>query len=96
MDRVSDLMPKVLRQRGLQKQASVSLVIFKATAWIAEHLPLLKDQLTVQHCKDQILLIAADHPIAAQECQQRMAELLEYLQKECGSEVVQNIRLIRS
>ncbi len=96
MDSLGSILPKVLHRRGLHAQASASLVTFKATEWLTLALPGLVHELTVEHLRDGTLTIACGHPIAAQECQALVPGLLEYLQRECPSISIREIRLTRS
>ena len=95
MDSVQNILTKVLHRRGLKTQASASLVTFKAQQWLANALPKFASLLTVDKLQDGTVTISAGHSIAAQECQQILPALRFYLQRECKSERVEEIRLVR-
>lgn len=84
MDRVKDLLGKVLRRRGLQNEAAAAHAVYLANAWIASAMPSFADSVRVRNVKDNTLLIECMHSVAAQEVTQRSIELLEYLRKEAG------------
>ena len=94
MDSLRSLLPKVLNKRGIATQAHASLVVHKAQEWLLQVLPALSAELKVQKVQDRVLVIECSNSIAAQECSQLSARLLEYLQKECGKapERVQTVR----
>lgn len=94
MDSLRSIIPKVLSKRGIATQAHASLLVHKAQEWLLEVLPSLSAELRVQKVQNRVLVIECENSIAAQECAQLSARLLEYLQKECGKapERVQTVR----
>lgn len=95
MDHIRTLLPKVLNRRGLMKEATASMIVFRAGEWLARELPGFTDFLFARKFQNGELVVATRHSIAAQECQQRTTDLLHYLQQECGHAEVARIRLIR-
>jgi len=95
MDNIKDLIPKMLKKRGLQDHANASLIIFQTKTWLVENLPDFHSFLTPMCVKDSVLIISCDNSVAAQECQQVHSQLLAHLLGECGHTEIQSIRLIR-
>jgi hypothetical protein len=96
MDRLQDLLPAVLRKRGLHGHAEAALVVHNATRWIAERLPLMAADLHPVSFRDGTLLIHADQAIAAQECCMASEELLSHLRLEMPDTQIESIRTVRS
>lgn len=96
MDSLQSLLPKVLRKRGLQAQASASLVTFQAQRWLEKELPAFKEAVKVTTFTDTVLSVSCAHSIAAQECHHLSRALKEFLLQECPSAAVSEIRLLRS
>ena len=82
MDRLSSLLPKVLRKRGLQGQAQEALVMHCARRWLTEHLPSCQDAVSVTKCANGILFVKCATMSALQECQAVLADLKGFLIKE--------------
>lgn len=79
MDRLSDLMGKVLSRRGLKDQAQASHVVYLAQVWIEERIPTVSAYLKVKSLRDGILSIESSHAIASQELKQQAQALLQHL-----------------
>lgn len=79
MDRISQLIPKVLSKKGLKDQAQASYTVYSCREWIYEHLPSVAQQLHPKKISDGVLTVHSDHSIASQELSQAKEELLEYL-----------------
>ena len=94
MDRISDLIPKVLHKKGLQHHAAASHVVFVATQWISQNRPQLKDLYTVQSYCDGELRIDVQNSIAAQELSQITEKLTVHIQEEIGIHIA-SIRITR-
>jgi len=95
MDRLNTLLTQVLNRRGLQGQATASLAVYQAQDWLNRTLPAFASDLKASQLKDGILLIEAGNSIAAQECQQQLSLLKDYLQKECGLTHIEGVQLLR-
>ena len=95
MDRLSTVLPTVLRRRGLAAHAEGALVLHRASLWIAEKNPLLGPLVAIQHLKDGILTIGCTHSSALQECQELHVPLRDYLHIECPFAVIREIRVTR-
>lgn len=96
MDSLSSILPRVLQKRGLHGHAMAALVTHRAHDWLRAALPHCIDQLRVEHLKDGVLTIAAQHPIAAQECMPLLPSLKEFLQRECKGVAVREVRVTRT
>ncbi len=86
----------VLRKRGLEREARASQAVFAADRVLAELLPQFAPLLRAKSCKQGTLVIAAEHSIAAQECQAKLQDLLSALHMDLGEGIVSEIRIIRS
>jgi len=96
MDSLQSLLPKVLRRRGLQGQATASLVVHRAQDWLRSRLPEFAAELEVKKVQDGVLVIACRHSIASQECHGLSADLLRALQSEFPAQAPRELRLIRA
>lgn len=95
MDRVADLLTKVLQRRGLADHAQAALAVHRAQAWLKQHLPHIHSVLRVARLHEGTLEIECGHAIAAQECQAQVPGLLSYLQENGKNLKIHSIRLIR-
>ena len=95
MDRVKDLLGRVLRKRGLLNEAASAHAVYLANAWITSAMPLFADSLRAVNIKESTLMIECMHSVAAQEMMQRSQELQEYLRKE-ASVSLGSVRVLRS
>jgi len=95
MDRLSLLLPGILHKRGLHSQAKASLVVHQATEWLHGALPLFITDLDVLKFADGTVTIAAKNSIAAQECQQVLPLLQEYLVKDCQQTGIESLQITR-
>lgn len=96
MDRLSLILPKVLRKRGLQEHAEGALAVTRAEQWMTGRLPLLAGKIKVRSYKEHTLHIDCLHSVAVQECQGLIPELLQYLRTECAFLGTVDIRVSRS
>lgn len=95
MDRVDSLLAQVLHRRGLQSQATASLVVHQAQEWLQRTLPRFSTDLRAKQLKDGTLIVEAANSIAAQEGQQQLPLLKAYLQEECGHKTLEMVQLVR-
>jgi len=95
MQHIRDLLPGVLKKRGLHDHAEASLAVFHAQQWLAEHLPQCWDALCASALRDGTLTVTALHSVAAQECQEHAQALLEYLRQDCGHTKAERISVRR-
>lgn len=93
VDKLSSLLPAVLRKRGLKEQADASLVMHRAGLWLSENMPELKESVEPRTLKDGVLLIACAHGIAMQELRAASTRLLSFLGG--ASSGIKEIRLTR-
>ncbi len=96
MDRLIEVLPKVLRKRGLNDHAEGALIVLRAQRWLEERFPSLKESIRVQKYKEHVLHILCTHSIALQECQASIDDLKEFLRKDCAFTAVSDVRLGRS
>ena len=93
---MSDLLPKVLRKRGLADHANAALATHRAQGWLHKELPALRGMARVLCLQGGELQIGCSHAIAAQECQACVEGLLAYLQENCPGVVIRSVRVVRS
>jgi hypothetical protein len=79
MDKLSNLIPRVLRRRGLNDEATASYVTYLANQWIEDNLVEHKASLHVFKLTGCKLFIHSDHPIASQELSLVQEQLTTYL-----------------
>lgn len=95
MDRLSTLLPKILRQRGLHEPFSAGLVVLRAQEWIGAHLPQHAATLRVTTFVDGVLSIDAHHSIALHECQMASPQLQSALSRLSDGITVTEVRVRR-
>lgn len=95
MDKLSLVLPKVLRKRGLGTHAYGALAAYHARQWMDGRLPELRDAIRVLRLKDGVLHFSCTHSVAVQECQGVSEELLQFLRVECPFERITDIRVLR-
>lgn len=81
MDKLSQLVPSVLRKRGLQEQATASYALFLASEWLVEQLELSQDASKAVSLSGQILTIEAPSSSVALQISERSEDLLHYLNR---------------
>ncbi|MFH0770646.1 MAG: DUF721 domain-containing protein [Candidatus Peregrinibacteria bacterium] len=94
IEHLRDLLPAVLKKRGLQAQAEAALVCHRTRVWLQEQNPTLAAYATVQSFHDGVLLIKSPHSVASQELQMVSPDLLSFLQLG-GHQSVKEIRIVR-
>ena len=82
MDKVSDLIGRVLRRRGLHQVAAASHAVYLANAWMTKSAPEIRAFARAVSVREGVLIIACQHQVAAQEMAQRSEELLSFLKSE--------------
>ena len=95
MDKISQLIPKVLEKKGLKDQASASYAVYLAIDWLHAQSGALGEHCIVTTLKDQVLTIECLHSIAMQEIHQKSDDLLSHLNSFCDISV-RSISIIRS
>ncbi|MDD4287224.1 MAG: DciA family protein [Candidatus Peribacteraceae bacterium] len=97
MERLSQILPKVLQSNGLKHHADAALVLHRARAWIAEYLPNIRTSVTPRSMQeDGTLLIECEDSAAARQCLDALPHLKVFLREECGFLPVRTIRLVRT
>lgn len=84
MDRLSSLLPKVLRKRGIQSQVQEALVIHCAKRWFHERFPSLQGMISVSKYENGVLFIECTEDPALQACRGSFADVSGFLLKETG------------
>jgi hypothetical protein len=95
VDSLQSVLPKVLKKRGLHMQAESSRIVMLAQQWLEKALPSWSENVKVEKLSHATLCIACTHSIAAQECRQVSAMLLDFLHREANPRFVSDIRLLR-
>jgi hypothetical protein len=96
MDKLSSVLPKMLRKRGIEGHAMSSLAVHRAMQWMNERLPALQNFIEVKSVQDGVLYIECAHSVAMQECQCATADLLGFLRLECPFSAIKDIRIVRN
>ncbi|MFA7681599.1 MAG: DciA family protein [Candidatus Peribacteraceae bacterium] len=95
MEHIRTLLPAVLKKRGLHEHAIAALVIHHANLWIGQKLPAMRNELTARAFTNTVLVIAAAHSTAAQECQQAATELITHLKHGIPEAGLTDVRIVR-
>ena len=93
MDKISALLPKVLRKRGLKDEADASHVVFAADAWLRSHSA--PEDAMAQKLRNGELIIKVEHSASAQECHALSHVLLHELKTEFSNLPLDRIRILR-
>lgn len=96
MDRLSNVLPKVLRRRGLAEHATGALVVYKARQWLREKFPAFADQVDAKNVRENVLMVECKHSIALQEVKNAETDLIGYLSQECPMAGIREIRTVRT
>lgn len=94
MDRVSFLLPKVLRKRGLKDEVDASHVVHIANMWLKEHGA--PDDATATKYRDGALVIEVSTPVSAQECHGLSGDLLQSLRTKTAPPPPERILILRN
>ncbi len=92
---LSSLLRKSITSRGLsyQVEASMALQFFDQAAeelWQGK----MKDRARAMYLKDHALTIAVLSPVLSQEIRLKEAQVLEYINKKAGAEIVTKLKFI--
>ncbi len=96
MDSIHSVLSRVLRKRGLEREAVASQAVYAAEQALQQILPRVAALLKPTKCAQGTLVIVAEHSIAAQECQAAIPQILAALDESLGSKIVTDIRLVRA
>ncbi|MFA5800718.1 MAG: hypothetical protein WC840_07280 [Candidatus Peribacteraceae bacterium] len=96
MDRLSQILPKVLRKRGLHEAAVGSQAVVSAQAWISSTFPAFRHSLSAIRIEHGCIVVEADDSIALTECSQRAEELLRHLWHTVPEAKVERVRVVRT
>ena len=95
MDRLSLLLPKVLKRRGLHQLAEASFVVLRAQEWIKAHMGMQAPSITARKFADSSVLIEAGNPIALSEVSRRGEELRVFLKEALPEVTITAVRCVR-
>lgn len=94
MDRLGNVLPGVLRKRGLFQHAHASSVVIRAQEWLGKHVAV--EGVKALSFKDNTLQISCENSIGLQECQMAVESLKTYLEQEFRMKELPSIRLSRA
>lgn len=94
MERLQSVLPRVLRQRGLFEHAQACGVCATVNQWIETNLRSCAHYLQATSFENGQVVITAENSVAADECQQRVGDLMDFLIGE-HSDAVRGIRVTR-
>ena len=95
MDRLSDVLPRILRQRGLHEHAVAGQILLKAAEWIAITLPAQSSALFPVRFQQATLVIEATQSIALCACTEQLEGLTSHLRGLFPTVKIQEIRVMR-
>jgi hypothetical protein len=96
MDRVSKILPRILRKHGFEEVAVSSMTVKAAQDWISRFLADVSKSLAVKALKHGCLIIEADDSVALAECANRANELKIFLIETIPEARVEQVRVVRS
>ncbi len=96
MDRLSSILPKVLRKRGLHGEMTASLIVMLCQRWIEVSMPTMAPALRVLRFADGWVTVEADNSIALSECSQRRQEMIDWLLTQLPDAKLEGARVVRS
>lgn len=79
MDRVKDILPRVLKKRGVYDEVVASAVVASAAAWIRTNLPAYADDLAVSHAAQGRLHVKARSTVALMALKALEQTLLDHI-----------------
>lgn len=97
MERLSHILPGVVRRRGLYQEFSAGLILLEARRWITQSLPQHSPFLSPKSFCDGTLLIEAKNAIALHECSRRSEQMKAWLEQAIPAVVpIHLIRCVRA
>lgn len=96
MDRVSTILPTVLRKRGFSGAAYVSRALEESRLWIAHRLPNQMQSLRPGTVDRGILIIEATNVFAHDACDALAAELQVFLLNTFPGAHIDHVRVVRT
>lgn len=96
MDRLSHILPTVLRERGLEGPALSSQAVTCAQTWIHTTLPAHSSSLRALRVERGTLIVEAVDSIALTECSGRLPSLLRHLKENVPLARIEQVRVRRS
>lgn len=95
MERLSNILPGILRQRGLHGDISASLIVSKADQWLRMHLPAHALSLHVRKYDDGTIFIEAENSVALQEASRHAEEMVFDLRHDIAEPPIKGVRFMR-
>jgi hypothetical protein len=96
MQRVGEILQRVLAKRGLKAEADASLLLAKANRWLAEKLGNIAGDAKAVKFKNGELTLEARTSIAVQEAHSLQRELRAHLHRELPTANIEQVRIVRS
>ena len=96
MDRLSDLLPTVLKKRGLQPQSATHDVFTETHAWLAKELPASAASFRTRTFQNGILVLETHDAAALEACFTRADSLRLHLHSLFPAAAVSSVRIIQS
>lgn len=95
MDRLSTLLPKVLRKRGIKDEADAALVVHAANQWLQQQGGILASSVATMRYSGNSLTLCTQSSVAAEEARGKSEELLEALRERLPGIVIETVRTVR-
>lgn len=95
MERLSHILPEVLRKRGFQDSALVALRMGIAQRWLEQEFPQSAGLVTPFRLEHGILDIGTADEHILSECESRSHELLAFMKKESPGPGIESVRFLR-
>ncbi len=96
MERLGQILPAILRKRGLYDQGLASHTTLLASEWILRELPQYGNVLKAKRIDTGTVIIEAANSIAVQECTERSGDLLSYIQSTLPEAKIVSVRVVRA
>lgn len=96
MDKVSALLPKVLRKRGIKDEADASLVVHTANQWLQQQDGILATSVAAMRFAQNTLTFCTQSSVAAAEMHARTSDLLQALRERFPALEIEQVRVLRS
>lgn len=95
MDRLSTLLPKVLRKHGIKDEADAALVVHTANQWLQEQGGILTTSVAAMRFARNTLTLCTQSSVAAEEVRGKNEELLSALRERLPGIVVETVHIVR-
>ena len=96
MDRLSHILPSMLKERTDADCLSDSSVLIKTNAWLKNHISCRAATVRAVQIVHGVLIIETDHSAFLPECTHKSPELLSHIAAVCPLSCITSVRVIRS